>query len=861
MAAARGNTRASAVVSEYEMPDRRRFAVVLPPVLALISVAAAFLWPSGAAPAAAQSAEPAVTCFEISVGWRICVAPAETPGPCATGAAVPDAANNPGLLADCAILLAAKDALRGTAALNWDPGVVITAWDGVTVRGTPPRVTELRLGDRWLMGTIPAALGNLPHLTTLRLAQNRFTGCLPRELTQVTRNDLAHLSLDPCELPSTTLTYGAPTTTGGVTDAGDYAFLPDPDDLTTAITTYEGLRTGLRDGTTIGLVMHKNDGDGASHEAFYDLVEANDVVEWREADGCWMRYVVREVHADPAGDPPRKLLTLQIYSHPYPDTGCTGALRTTGSRTFTWTPGWFSTGNLPTSPFWHEIFLWVPEGWSGTLPEPATVTPIDTPWPLDPMPDPDLPPGWSGTIYSGYGGVIEGYYGNTDGEHLLVSIYRLRVWPWHVLTIGTDRATAVLIDELRIIDGWPASVAYYNEARDLSFGGSVGVGFYDAANGTVYAFTSSSAGLRTDPEALIELARQFLPDAPAGSCQPRAPAGGRSNDSADLGLEDCGLPSVTLTYGAPVTTGAVPADGDYAFLTDPDDLTTIVTTYEGLRDGSTTGLVIHKNDSAGASQADFYDLVEARDIVEWREADDCFVRYPVTEVKDDPAGDPPRKLLAVKVMTYAFTGCSGAIDTTGSRTITWSPANLQSPDMTIPIRHGPWQLRPVGWTGEVERRAPLSTADRERLGNLEESTDPAVVRQHPLWRDPDLPTGWRLDFAYTGPENAGGVTLLYEDAEGTWAADIAINQVVVIGETWFSDTADHTKTIVETRIIDGHPAFVGYGLTDDGVLLSRTYVHIYDEAADVEYIVVGWHPTLRGTNIDGTIAIARSLYR
>ena len=190
MPAARGNARAPAVVSEDEMPDRRRFAVILPPLLALLSVAAAILWPAGAAPAAAQSAAPAVTCFEISAGWRICVA--SSPAPIATAS----------------------------------------------------------------------------------------------------------------PLPRTTLTYGAPTTTGGVTDAGDYAFLTDPNDLTTAITTYEGLRTGLRDGTTIGLVMHQSDGHGASQEAFYDLVEVNDVVEWREADGCWMRYVVREVHADPAGDPP-----------------------------------------------------------------------------------------------------------------------------------------------------------------------------------------------------------------------------------------------------------------------------------------------------------------------------------------------------------------------------------------------------------------------------------------------------------------------------------------------------------------------------------------------------------------------------
>ena len=85
--------------------------------------------------AAAQSTGPVAACFEITAGWRICAAPAaataeraaaQTPGPCATGAAVPDAANNPGLVADCTALLTAKDTLRGTAPLNWDAGLMIT---------------------------------------------------------------------------------------------------------------------------------------------------------------------------------------------------------------------------------------------------------------------------------------------------------------------------------------------------------------------------------------------------------------------------------------------------------------------------------------------------------------------------------------------------------------------------------------------------------------------------------------------------------------------------------------------------------------------------------------------------------------
>ena len=63
------------------MPDRRRFAIGVTSLLVLLGVAAAILWPSAAAPAAAQSTGPAVVCFEITVGWRICAAPAVAPPP------------------------------------------------------------------------------------------------------------------------------------------------------------------------------------------------------------------------------------------------------------------------------------------------------------------------------------------------------------------------------------------------------------------------------------------------------------------------------------------------------------------------------------------------------------------------------------------------------------------------------------------------------------------------------------------------------------------------------------------------------------------------------------------------------------
>ena len=99
------------------------------------------------------------------------------------------------------------------------------------------------------------------------------------------------------------------------------------------------------------------------------------------------------------------------------------------------------------------------------------------------------------------------------------------------------------------------------------------------------------------------------------------------------------LPSpTTFRYDTYDTTGEVAEPGSYAFLADPADTTSAVTTYEALRDGTTTALLIHKSDAHGASQAALYDAVEAGDLFEWHEADDCFVRYKVTEVKPDPTG-------------------------------------------------------------------------------------------------------------------------------------------------------------------------------------------------------------------------------
>ena len=112
---------------------------------------------------------------------------------CATGAAVPNAANNPGLVLDCNALLAAQDALAGSGALNWSASRSITDWDGVTVAGTPQRVTELNLDDSQLTGAIPTELGSLAGLQALYLSQNELTGPIPASLGRLVNLQVLYL--------------------------------------------------------------------------------------------------------------------------------------------------------------------------------------------------------------------------------------------------------------------------------------------------------------------------------------------------------------------------------------------------------------------------------------------------------------------------------------------------------------------------------------------------------------------------------------------------------------------------------------------------------------------------------------------
>ena len=112
---------------------------------------------------------------------------------CSNGTVVVDPEDNPGLVADCEVLLEARDTLRGSATLNWSVDTAITSWDGVGVAGTPQRVAQLRLPKRSLTGSIPAGLGSLKALEKLRLNGNELTGTIPAELEDL--SNLTHLYL------------------------------------------------------------------------------------------------------------------------------------------------------------------------------------------------------------------------------------------------------------------------------------------------------------------------------------------------------------------------------------------------------------------------------------------------------------------------------------------------------------------------------------------------------------------------------------------------------------------------------------------------------------------------------------------
>ncbi len=104
---------------------------------------------------------------------------------CGNGTVITNPSANPGLVSDCATLLELKDELRGTGTLNWSADIAMSDWAGLTIAGTPLRVTEIDLDQSGLNGTIPARLGDLRALQELNLSGNALTGSIPEDLASL----------------------------------------------------------------------------------------------------------------------------------------------------------------------------------------------------------------------------------------------------------------------------------------------------------------------------------------------------------------------------------------------------------------------------------------------------------------------------------------------------------------------------------------------------------------------------------------------------------------------------------------------------------------------------------------------------
>ena len=643
------------------------------------------------------------------------------------------------------------------------------------------------------------------------------------------------------------LSYTRLDLTGQATTPGSYAFL---DPTGHAVTTYEA----LRDGTATALLIHKHDAHGVSQAARFDAVEPGDLFEWRLADDCWVRYEVMEVKPDPAGTVPRKHVGIAWTAYAF--TGCAGTVATDTAASITVDPPSFFAPTI-TTPVRYGPYQLIPFNWYGALEEATEVAPSssgasdasgtsqapddsDAPaWASgDPAVahqhplwnEPTLPAGWTLNGFSAEDWYIEARYDDNEGYWAATTWIARPQWRPRGLRVG-DVGLQGYAEEERTIDGHPAYVQWY------AHGSTVYI--FDETSGIEYfanLATSSGDPDGRDIEDALALARSLYPNEPG----------------PDAGTR------LRLSYTRLDPTGQATTPGSYAFL---DPTGHVVTTYEALRDGTATALLIHKHDAHGVSQAARFDAAEPGDLVEWRQADDCWVRYEVTEVKPDPAGTVPRKHAGIAWTAYAFTGCAGTVATDTAASVSWDlPVNFLSPTISVPVRYGPYQLVPFNWTGAIEESTRITPPSSRASGSSEDpavpewpSEDPAEVRQHPLWNEPALPEGWGLSSIWA---EEWYVEAHYHDSRGFVAA-----QVWIARQDWrpLHRETGYTSLegfVEEVRTIDGHPAFLHY-------YLLGSAVWIFDETAAVEYFarISASSSDPDGRDIEDAIALARSLYR
>ena len=133
---------------------------------------------------------------------------------CHNGTAVPRPNEFTRLVRDCSVLLTAKDALRGTASLNWSPDTYIREWQGIYTGWLNGRVSldvstihvkDVIVARLGLNGTIPPVLAGLVDLRRLDLDDNALTGEIPAALGQLESletTDTSSATVSPGSIPA-----------------------------------------------------------------------------------------------------------------------------------------------------------------------------------------------------------------------------------------------------------------------------------------------------------------------------------------------------------------------------------------------------------------------------------------------------------------------------------------------------------------------------------------------------------------------------------------------------------------------------------------------------------------------------------
>ena len=735
---------------------------------------------------------------------------------CENGVVVASPAEHPELVADCEALLTAKDQLRGAATLNWSADLALASWTGVAVSGSLPaalgslwKLEVLYLDDNRLSGAIPHWLDDLP-LTALTLSGNSgWTGCLPAELTGFDDDDLSELSLSRCAAlarRALTVRLDSPARGGEILPRvgihryrhGARVLLRARPSFDRRIDSWSGACSG--DAETCVVTMDADKSVGVSFEA--------------------LTYSVT-VSATAGGT-----------------VAPTGTTSYTEPTTVTLKASW----NDATHSF---------SGWSGDclgttstcellVDNDLTVTATFAELPADRCATPTA----SDCIRAVFLGAPDDYDQVADipDDRLIARGDDGRY------TINRGRQITV-VTAAPLPSGW---TRFYLQRHPLGDPPPVAQEQIIRPIGTTFTFTAND-----EDRAPTLLSYRLTAARPLPIQRP----GIKPELGADVVATSFQVAGSTLRYGRYDPNGAVTAPGSFAFLEDTDDSSTAVTTYEGLRDGSTAALLIHQSDGFGARQTELYDAVAVDDLFEWHQADDCFVRYRVTEVRPDPAGSEPRKLLAIEWMTYAFTGCSGAIAADDEVWFHWGElADLGGAGLTASIVHGPFQIVPEGWSGAVQSATHVDVPHQSaslQTSNLVEA------RSMAFWRDPQLPAGWSLAVASSGDP-------LLDPVYGycaVWANDRGYRAVEICGQYLVEYRGERNASwndgrgVVETRVLGGRTAILVYSPRGPNHNPHRSIqVWVFDQSTSTLYAIHGYDDSLTGSETGTALAIATSLF-